>query len=472
MQDNTTNNAGKGVLFAFILVTTLFFLWGFCHAMLDVLNKHFQQVLKVGIDKSLYIQFVTYMGYFLMAIPAGLLQRRFGYKGGILIGLGLVTTGSFLFIPAGNVFGTFPAFLVALFILFCGLACLETAANPYITILGPKETASSRLVLSQSFNAVGWILGPMVGGLLIFKATKHAAPAVTGAVEAAPNFDTLIFPYIVLGSFVAVIFVIFALLKLPEGSGVAEPHATEPLDAGDSDPAIVAAAERKEGVAHYGHQPVQKSLFAKPHFTLGVLAQFFYVAAQTCIGAMMVNYLIKHSEGTLTGSIMPFLGGPLSSLYSAHPTIEQAASFMVSAGMLCFAIGRFSGSALLRIFRPNLLLAGYGVASAALTGVVIMDIKGVSCYVLVASFLFLSIMFPTIFALSIRDLGAQTKIAASALVMSIVGGAVVPLIMGKVIKLAGGNIAVGYIVPLFCLLYVAFYGLMYPKLLKKSEATT
>jgi FHS family L-fucose permease-like MFS transporter len=457
---STPSSQSRSVGFAFALVTILFFLWGFCHAMLDVLNKHFQNILHVPVSQSTYIQFVTYMGYFLMAIPAGLLVRRFGYKGGILIGLGLVAMGAFLFIPAGNVFGTFWAFLTALFILFCGLACLETAANPYITILGPKETASSRLVLSQSFNAVGWILGPMVGGLLMFKVSHEEA-------SGTPNFDTLLFPYIVLGSFVAVIFVIFSFLRLPEGDGEVDPHAIEPMDAGNSDPATVAAAEAKEGLGHYGAQNGEKSLFAKPHFTLGVLAQFFYVAAQTCIGAMMVNYLIEHSHTILNDTVLPILAGPLSSLYSKTPTIDQSASFMVSAGMLCFAIGRFSGSAILRIFSPSRVLATCAFASSLLLLVVVQGLP-ISGYFLVATFLFLSIMFPTIFALAIRDLGAQTKMASSALVMSIVGGAVIPLIMGKVIASAGGNIAIGYIVPLVCLLYVGVYGLIYPRLVAKS----
>ena len=448
----------KSYGFAFALVTILFFLWGFCHAMLDVLNKHFQNVLHVPISQSTYVQFVTYMGYFLMAIPAGLLVRKFGYKGGILIGLGLVAAGSFLFIPAGNI-GTFWAFLTALFILFCGLACLETAANPYITILGPKDTASSRLVLSQSFNAVGWIFGPMVGGLLIFKASGHAASA-----DAAPNFDSLLFPYIVLGSFVAVIFVVFAMLQLPEGDVEADPHAVEPIDAGNSDPATTAQVEKREGSQHYGNQAEEKSLFAKPHFLLGVLAQFCYVAAQTCIGAMMLNFLVHHSQATLEKTVTPLLGTYLSGLYTAHPSMDQAASFMVSLGMLCFATGRFSGSAILRVFQPSKLLAVYSFAAVVMLYFVIQG-GGFACYFLVASFLFLSIMFPTIFALSIRDLGSQTKIASSALVMSIVGGAVVPLLMGKVIAAHNGDIASGYIVPLICLLYVGVYGLLYQRLL-------
>ncbi len=460
----SAENKPKSYLFAFILVTVLFFLWGFCHAMLDVMNRHFQNILHLDVSKSMYIQFVTYMGYFLMALPAGLLMRKFGYKGGILIGLALVAIGAFLFIPAGKVFGNFGAFLTALFILFCGLACLETAANPYITILGPKETASSRLVLSQSFNAVGWILGPMVGGLLIFKAQGAAV-----AADVAPNFDTLILPYIVLGSFVALIFVIFSLLKLPEGNTEADPHSAEPIDAGASDPATVQAVEKKEGARHYGNESQSKPLFAKPHFTMGVLAQFSYVAAQTCIGAMMVNYLVMHSHGTLQDAILPLLSGTfLSNLYGTSATIDQAASFMVSAGMLFFAIGRFSGSAFLRMFTPSKLLAFYGICAFILVGVVIKAIAGVSCYVLVVSFFFLSIMFPTIFALSIRDLGSQTKIASSMLVMSIVGGAVIPLIMGLVIKKAGGSIAIGYIVPLVCIGYVAIYGILYPKLLTQS----
>jgi len=470
---NKKSSNVSNLAFAFALVTILFFLWGFCHAMLDVLNRHFQKILDVPQGKSFYVQFVTYMGYFLMAIPAGLCLKRFGYKGGILIGLGLVAVGAFSFIPAAQIHmskdGHFWAFLAALFVLFCGLACLETAANPYITILGSKDTASSRLVLSQSFNAVGWVFGPAVGGLLLF-GNQSKAQGVEAVVKAVGTFDSLLRPYMVLGSIVAVIFVIFWFMNLPEGGAEADP-ACEAGDAGNSDPATVAEAERTVGMEHYKAEGESKSLFMKPHFTMGVLAQFCYVAAQTVIGATAVNYLVEHCKPLLVHNIQPLLGsGILSAVYTKAPNIDQAASFMVTVGMAFFAIGRFSGSALLRVFPPHKLLATYAAIAVALLIPVITGID--YCWAcLILSFLFLSIMFPSIFAMSIRDLGPQTKTAGSALVMSIVGGAIVPLVNGMVVVQHYGT-GPGYIAAAVCLLYVAAYGVMYPSLVGKEALKT
>ena len=197
---------GTSYLLPFILISSLFLLWGFAHGLLDVLNKHFQDILHVSKAQSGFVQFALYIGYFVMAIPAGLIMKRFGYKRGIIMGLGLFSLGSFLFYPAAML-ASFVPFLLALFIIACGLACLETAANPYSTVLGPKEYAARRINISQSFNGLGWILGPLIGGLFVFGASED---------ENAGKFDSLITPYMLVGSVVVVVAIVFALTKLPE----------------------------------------------------------------------------------------------------------------------------------------------------------------------------------------------------------------------------------------------------------------
>ena len=190
------------------MVASLFFIWGFCHAMLDVLNKHFQNILNISKAQSGLVQTSVFLAYLLMAFPAALLIRRIGYQRGILVGLVILATGAFLFIPAGLVFKTFWAFLAALFILSTGLACIETAANPYVTVLGPKDGAAGRLSVAQAFNSCAYILAPTVGGFLLFRQKAEAgAPA---------DFHSLILPYVVLGCVVLVIFVVFSFIKLPE----------------------------------------------------------------------------------------------------------------------------------------------------------------------------------------------------------------------------------------------------------------
>jgi len=196
---------GTSYLIPFILITSLFLLWGFAHGLLDVLNKHFQNILNVSKAQSGFVQFSLYIGYFAMAIPAGLIMKRFGYKKGIIFGLLLFATGAFLFYPAAK-FESFWPFLLALFIIACGLTCLETAANPYTTVLGPRETASQRINFSQSFNGLGWILGPLIGGLLIFGSNE------TGAGK----FDSLLTPYMLIGSIVLIVAVAFVFTSLPE----------------------------------------------------------------------------------------------------------------------------------------------------------------------------------------------------------------------------------------------------------------
>jgi len=381
-------------LFPFILVTSLFFLWGFAYGLLDVLNKHFQETLNVTRSRSTLLQGAYFGAYFLIALPAGLFMNKYGYKKGIIVGLLLYALGAFLFYPAAEL-SSFNFFLLALFIIASGLACLETAANPYVTVLGTPETSESRLNLSQCFNGVGAFLGPIIAATLFF-----------GGKD-THNLDSVKVIYIIIGIVVLFVAGLFMRTSLPE---IKE---TE----------IVSSQELDK-----------KPLFSHSHFVGSVVAQFFYVAAQVGIAALFINYCTEAKVG-----------------------IDNAkASTLLSVSLLLFTIGRFIGTALMRTIAPNKLLMVYAIVNIGLCALVIMDKAWLSVYALMTIFLFESIMFPTIFALGIKDTGHNTKKASSFLIMSIVGGALVPYIMGTLAD--SYSTAVAYIVPLVCFIVVAWYG--------------
>jgi FHS family L-fucose permease-like MFS transporter len=393
----TNKNAGAkpgSYLLPFILVTSLFFLWGLAYGLLDVLNKHFQEVLNVTTKRSTLLQGAYFGAYFLMALPAGMFMNRFGYKKGIILGLLLYAIGAFLFYPAAGALN-FDFFLLALFILACGLACLETAANPYVTVLGAPETSEQRLNLSQCFNGLGSFLGPIIGGKLFFGIGKG-------------NLTTVQLTYIVIGVVVLLIAGFFYRTPLPEIKE-AEQEGQEVMD--DTRP-----------------------LFAHKHFVLGVIAQFFYVAAQVGVGALFINYVTAYWPGVST----------------------EKASYLLAVGLALFMIGRFVGTALMRKFAPNKLLAVYAFINVLLCAFVMTGDGAPAVYALIAVFFFMSIMFPTIFALGVKDLGAHTKRGASFQVMSIVGGASVPYVMGIVTEWQ--SLAISYGIPAFCFVIVFFYG--------------
>ena len=425
------------LLFPFIMVASLFFIWGFCHAMLDVLNKHFQNILHVSKTQSGLIQTSVFGAYFLMALPSALLIRRIGYQRGILMGLVVLAVGAFLFIPAGLVFQTFWSFLLALFVLSTGLACIETAANPYVTVLGPKEGAAGRLSTAQAFNSVAYIIAPTVGGALIFGQKQ-----VEGA---AADFHPLIIPYVVLGCVVLVVFGVFSLVKLPD-------------IAGDGD----------DGGSLDDEHTHKAALIRQPHFVAGIATQFLYIAAQVGVNAFAVNYIlenaiVKGADGTTVTS-------PLFAWYGSltgAATPEATAAYVITIAMVLYAFGRFSGAAIARVIKPNLLLSLYGVINSLIIIVVMLNIKHVSWLVLPFCWLFMSIMFPFIFAMSLNNLGEKTKLAASFLIMSIVGGAVAPPLMGFLAD-KYHSMAICFILPLIGFIAPTLYGLAYPKLLERS----
>ncbi len=395
MKSIVTSPSGKSYLIPFVLVTSLFLMWGMAHGLLDVLNKHFQVVFTMSKAQSGLVQFSTYIAYGLMSIPAGMFMRRFGYKKGIILGLSLYGLGAFGFIPAAWLHSANP-FLIALFVVACGLCVLETAANPYSTVLGPKERAAQRINLSQSFNGLGWILGPLIGGQLILGASTDDTMALTK-------------PYIILGAATLVIAVLFVFTKLP--------------DIQEEEPAMEAV--EKPGVSMWSHR----------HFVLAVVAQFLYCAAQTGIFSFFINYVTE-----LDTAITPLM----------------ASRFLAFGGMLLFMIGRLSGSFIMGRFAPQSLLAFYSIACSVSMVLVVLELGQVSLYALYASFFFMSIMFPTIFALGLARMSAYTKKASSYIIMGVAGGAFAPILMGYI---GEQNMAIGFIVPLLCFVYIAFYGL-------------
>ncbi len=392
---------GKNYLFPFLLVTTLFFLWGFAHSILDILNKHFQDVFDMTKTRSALVQAVVYGGYFLMALPAGALIRRFGYRAGVITGLLLYGIGALSFIPGSHIH-SFPFFLGSLFIIGCGLTCLETAANPYVTVLGDPSGAERRINISQSFNGLGWVLGPLVGTICLYG--ENSSPSA------------IAIPYAAIGIIVLLVALVFSRIRLPE----VQEEQTE--------------LTAKEGNA-------QKKLFSYPHFVLGLIALFLYVAAQTGINSFFINFAVENAglDKTAAGFWLAFFG------------------------MGLFMIGRMIGSLIMRTLRPTTLLAICGgVAAATMIGTLTLEGK-VGLAMLFVCLLCESIMFPTIFALSIRNLGPHTKTASSLLVMSIVGGALAPLSMGYIADTTG-NMATAFIIPLFCYVAICTYAIIYPSL--------
>jgi MFS transporter, FHS family, L-fucose permease len=400
---DSKNLVYREYLIPFILVTSLFFLWGFAHGCLDVLNKHFQELLNMSKAKSAFVQFVFYGGYFLMAIPAGFVMQKFGYKRGILFGLLLFAIGAFLMLPA-TLAQTFGSFLFCLFIIACGLTCLETAANPYTTVLGPPEFGERRINFSQSFNGLGWIAGPLVGGMLIFSGSGDSN-----------KFASIALPYMLIGTLVLIVAFFFWRVKLPEIN-----------DDAHSSHSAADVAESK-----------LRDLLKHPHFVLAVLAQFLYVAAQTGVNSFFINYVTEE---------LPSLSN------------QQAAQILGFGGMGLFWLGRFTGSTIfMRLMKPNRLLALYAFMNVVMMGLVVAGLGWISVVALFSTYFFMSLMFPTIFALGIKGMGPLTKKASSFLVMSIVGGAILPMFMGWIAD--NSSMALGFLMPLVCFAYIVFFGL-------------
>ncbi len=399
---------GRSYLYPFILVTSLFFLWGFAHSILDVLNKDFQIVFQMTKAKSALVQMMVYGGYFLMALPAGYITKKMGYRKGVIIGLLIYAFGAFLFIP-GCKLESFPFFLLCLFIIGCGLTCLETAANPYVTVLGDPKYGSSRLNFAQAFNGFGWMCGPLAGSLIILSDSK--------------NIDNLAIPYMGIGIVVLVVALLFVCAKLPEIKEEKE--------------------DKEERISK--DDDTNNSLWQHPHFIFGLFALFLYVAAQTGINSFFINYA---TESTI--SFSP----------------KEAGLLLSFGGMGLFMIGRFLGSWLLSLIKASTLLFIFSIGAFCCMILVIINVGWVSLIALFICYFFESIMFPTIFSMSIINLGKDTKRASSFLIMSIVGGAIAPWLMGLI---GEESINIGFIIPFLCFTIIGIFAYKYPQLIAKTK---
>lgn len=520
---------GKNVAFTFILVSSLFLLWGFCNGMIDVMDKHFQEELHLTLAQSAWVQFAHYLGYFLMSLPAGWLATRLGYKGGIIAGLLMVAVGGIWFIPATKI-AAFWAFLVGVCVIASGLTFLETVANPYTTVLGPPRYAATRINLAQSCNGVGWIFGPIAGGMFFYG--KDAAGKSTGS-------ETLWIPYAGVAVVVLILAVIFYFAPVPDIKTEDDYH----LDDKDNGAGASKTADRevKRGpvyvlmllnvavltgifgmivwlilsacglgqslmglASNLPHPPGLKitpevalsiviswagllvvvvsavklfqtakkmthhSIWSHEHFSGATLAQFFYVAAQAGIFSFLINYMTSEPPAIPaswnTAMTQKWLETGKDGLLHIS---NQGASFLASVGFIFFLVGRVTGAALLRKYSAHKVLGLYGVLNVIATFLVFCKLGWLSVACVFLSYFFMSIMFPTIFALGIFGLGEKAKRASAFIVMGIMGGALLPKLMGAVADKY--DMSRGFIVPMVCFVLIACYGYYWPKLSKAES---
>lgn len=425
---------GKNYIFTFVIISTLFLLWGTCNGMIDVMDKHFQDYLHLSKAQSAWVQFAHYLGYLLMALPASWLARKLGYKGGIISGLLLVSLGGFWFIPATHI-SAFWAFLLGVCMIAMGLTILETVANPYTTVLGPKAYAATRINFAQSFNGVGWILGPIIGGAFFYS---------TEGAEVAQG--QLYIPYVVVAIIVLVMAVIFYVADVPDLNTEDEYHLDDSAQKGS-----------------------KRSIWVYPHFSGAVAAQFLYVAAQAGIFSFFINYMVEE---------IPAISQPIASSWFFHDRMrirngdyfvnEKGATFLLGTiGFPLFLFGRATGAAILRKTKAHRVLGTYALVNVLICGIVVLKLGWVSVTAVFLSFLFMSIMFPTIFALGIYGLGTQAKKASGFIVMAIIGGAIMPKLMGYLGDIY--NMSVGFLMPMGCFALIAIYGYLWPKLSKANS---
>lgn len=405
MKHNQFTLVDKQYRVPFVLLTSLFFLWGFAHAILDVLNRHFQELLDITKAHSAMIQATMYMGYFLMAIPAGLFISRYGYRKGVVFGLLLYGIGSLLFIPSQNLV-SFNFFLFSLFVIGCGLTFLETAANPYVTELGAKETAASRLNFAQSFNGLGCICAPLFAGMLLFSSDETQ----TGSGNVA-------LPYTIMGIVVLAVAMVFNRVKLPD---------------------IQHEIEMDES----GHRT---SLWSHKLFIFGVIALFCYEIGEISINSFFINYVIE--QGWMN--------------------TRQASLLLSFGGLSLFMTGRFVGSWIMQRVAAEKMLLVCAIGTVCCTLLIVLDLGFLSFLSLLCCYAFEAIMFPTIFALSLKGLGNHTKRASSFLMMSPGGGAAGPLMMGWMADRFGMSLS--FIVPFFGYAVVFLYAIAQVRSIRQGK---
>ena len=379
----------------FILVTSLFFLWGFARAILDVLNKHFQNALDISMTQSALIQVTTYLGYFIMAIPAGWFINRHGYRTGVIFGLTLFGVGALLFIPGAEA-GTFYAYLGALFIIGCGLVFLETSANPYVTELGAPETATSRLNFSQSFNGLGCLSATFIVGQFFFSGPKSEAGG------------KIVVPYAILGILVLLIAVVFSRVNLPE------------INHRETD------EDRAKGTR------ISKLFHHHTMFVFGLFALLAYEIAEISINSYFINFVT--AKGWMS---------------------DNAASVVLTVALAFFMFGRFGGSWIMRSVKPEHMLMACATGSLICIGLVLCNWGMVSMIALVANYVFEAIMFPTIFSLALRGLGSLTKSASSLLMMTPIGGC--GFLLMTIIADSTGMMSLPFVIPFLCYFIILLF---------------
>jgi len=413
---------------AFALITSLFFLWAFLHNINPILIPHLKKACQLSDTQSALIDTAVYLGYFTIALPAGWFMHKYGYKKGILFGLILYAIGAALFVPAASV-RSYDFFLFALFIIAAGATFLETVANPYITKLGDKATSEQRLNFAQSFNGVGAFVAPLIGRQFILSGIEHTPQELQQMSPEQLNtylsFEagTIKIPYMIIAGVVLLVAIFFVFTKLPE---------IKEEDAEDDG---------------HGHKSFSVKVFRHRHVKWAVIAEFFYVGAQVGIG----SFFIRFSRYTMN---LP----------------EKDAAYWWSLSMVGFMLGRFTGTFFMRYVKPAKLLSLYAVINICLLSIALFSNGSVAVYALLPVPFFMSIMFPTVFALGIKGLGEESKIASSFLVMAIVGGAVIPLIMGQISDKTN-SIQLSYIVPLICFVFIFYFGWKGYKIKEAAEAT-
>lgn len=386
----------RNAVLPLVLVVSLFFLWGVANNLNDILIRQFKRAFELTDLQSGLVQSAFYLGYFLFAVPAGLVMRRYGYKAGIVLGLALYAAGAFLFYPAAQL-RTYGFFLFALFVIASGLSFLETSANPFVTVLGPPEGAERRLNFAQAFNPLGSIAGVVIGRFFIFSGTEYTraqvarmAPAARSTYYASQS-AVVQMPYVLIGVVVVVLALLIVVTRFPVAHEAGRPGSS--------------------GQARW------RELLQHPRLALAVAAQFFYVGAQVGVW----SYLIRYAEGTIPG------------------TADRTAADYLIVSLVLFMLGRFAGTALMRFIAPAKLLAAFAVTNALLAALAIAEPGRIGLAALVAVSFFMSVMYPTIFALGVHGLGELRKLAASVLVMAIIGGAVLTPAMGALSGWAGIN---------------------------------
>lgn len=516
-----TTEDGKNHTFIFFLVALLFTLWAVGNSLIDTMDKHFQDYYHLTKADSANVQFSHYLGYFFMALPAGWFIHKLGYKWGIILGLGLAALGCLWFYPATKIDG-FWAVLLGVCLIAMGFSFLETVANPYTTVLGDPKYAASRINLAQSFNAIGWPIAPYIGGLYFY----HTDDALTSQQNAEIAHQTMWIPYVALAGIILVLIIAFLKSKMPditENNNHDSQEGNSPVDVfGQQDKlstillyvcailfsfalgmivrffvqifymdretlanpeamaelnvmlkwvfnivTVVAGVASLTFIAVKRHKLIHKnSLWSAPHFTGATIAQFLYVAAQAGIFSFFINYMVE--EVPAIGESFKaswFIGGENGSiLRDGHYFLTEkgATSLMSWMAFPLFLLGRFTGSFILRVTKAHSMLGLYSFINVILMFVVVANLGWLSVAAVFLSFFFMSIMFPTIFSLGIFGLGEKSKLASSFIVMAIMGGAVLPKVMGAIGDAEG--MSAGYIVPAICFMGIALYGFFWTKL--------